>query len=580
MAGPSGIQATGQQPVVSDDESHMELPDESEEDTELQNNDTGTPTEGDHHDDDAGWKQALGRRAKRKLRKEAEGQSGVQATPEQLEKDTRHAGKTISNFASRGQNTPRRRLPPLPKGDIKIIMRPARGLPIKEHSIVEITKAIAEACKGGRQLLHKYVVRPRNGSNILIVSTPDTEAADELRKITKITLRGVSHDITTYVAFSEEEVRGVVHGFPAGTTPQDLMDGLRIRTQNTRIIQARMLGKSKTALITFEGNTVPKVVYYYGGEMPCFLYRPTRQVCHVCMKPGHRSDVCPTPNVKTCHQCLTENPVEGHKCPVKCALCGEPHLTAARECAMKLRRAVIPPGNQNQRKSRRDLEDDKYKRQRWLSSEWPRLEKRSKSLSPSKHTVKNQTPEHNPRPIIQNNEKKVKKKKLKAERASKKDQVSWPNVAASLADTNTKVDSITSKHEEIIEQLQNQIARQNAEIAELKKQVLNPPRTLARSKSKTTTISIDKISSQPPPLPQPPVPDGLLQDPSGIGLYLIQIMEVINSRFDALQKQVDEIKTKGFEIKRKLSMPENIRKEKQQILEISDGEDEMSSEDE
>ncbi|KAH9379661.1 hypothetical protein HPB48_022173 [Haemaphysalis longicornis] len=59
MAGASGIQATGQQPVVSDDESHMELPDESEEDAELHNNDTGTPTEGDHHDDDAGWEQAL-----------------------------------------------------------------------------------------------------------------------------------------------------------------------------------------------------------------------------------------------------------------------------------------------------------------------------------------------------------------------------------------------------------------------------------------------------------------------------------------------------------------------------------------
>ncbi|KAH9378686.1 hypothetical protein HPB48_004201 [Haemaphysalis longicornis] len=128
------------------------------------------------------------------------------------------------------------------------------------------------------------------------------------------------------MAFSEEEVGGVVHGFLARTTPHDLMDRLRIPTKNSMIIQARLLGKSKTALIVFEGNTVPKVLYCYGGEMPCFLYRSTRQVCQVCMMPRHRSDVCPTSSVKTCHQCLTETPVEGHKCPVKCNFCREAHF--------------------------------------------------------------------------------------------------------------------------------------------------------------------------------------------------------------------------------------------------------------
>lgn len=67
------------------------------------------------------------------------------------------------------------------------------------------------------------------------------------------------------------------------------------------------------------------------------------------------------------------------------------------------------------------------------------------------------TPQDNPRPVLRNNEKKIKKKKLREERASEEDHVSWPNVAASLVDTNTKVDSTASKHEEIIEQLQNQI---------------------------------------------------------------------------------------------------------------------------
>lgn len=147
-------------------------------------------------------------------------------------------------------------MPPLPKEDVKIIVRPKKGLPLKNYTTVEVTRAIAQACGDRIEYLH-LIIRLRLGSNILVLSTFNMEAADLLRKITHIPLGGADHEVVAYVAFSDQEVRGVVHGFPPKTASEELMQGLRVRTQNTKIIQARMLGTSKTALITFEGDSPP-----------------------------------------------------------------------------------------------------------------------------------------------------------------------------------------------------------------------------------------------------------------------------------------------------------------------------------
>ncbi|CAN7979010.1 unnamed protein product [Ixodes persulcatus] len=45
-----------------------------------------------------------------------------------------------------------------------------------------------------------------------------------------------------------------------------------------------MLGKTKTAMITFNSHVVPRYVYYHGGETECNPYQPTKQVCYVCQR--------------------------------------------------------------------------------------------------------------------------------------------------------------------------------------------------------------------------------------------------------------------------------------------------------
>ncbi|KAL1415233.1 hypothetical protein MTO96_029653 [Rhipicephalus appendiculatus] len=270
----------------------------------------------------------------------------------------------------------RRKLPPLPKNDIKVIIRPKQGLTVRDFPNHQVARAIAAACGNSETCKDEYLlIRLRNGSNIIIASTPQEEAANFIRRITKLTLDSKSYEVNAYVATPDGVVRGVVHGIDAGTPPEELMAHLRVRTQGVKILQARMLGKSKTAVITFDGKVVPRFVNYYGGEEPCHLYRPTRQVCYICLKLGHRSDVCPTPELRVCQQCGLCNPETGHTCVPKCVLCSEAHLTGARECKDRLKKARRPPshnqekdGGRNTRRSRKDGSDGKDTR-RWFSSE-------------------------------------------------------------------------------------------------------------------------------------------------------------------------------------------------------------------
>lgn len=100
---------------------------------------------------------------------------------------------------------PRRRLPPLPKGDVKFIIRP-RGLTVRDLNVIEISLAMANACPEKSMTVDIYTVRPRNGSNIIIASTPHLAVADEIRKIKTLNIRGKSYEVLAYAALSENEI--------------------------------------------------------------------------------------------------------------------------------------------------------------------------------------------------------------------------------------------------------------------------------------------------------------------------------------------------------------------------------------
>ncbi|KAH7980941.1 hypothetical protein HPB49_020358 [Dermacentor silvarum] len=143
------------------------------------------------------------------------------------------------------------------------------------------------------------------------------------------------------------------------------MANLRVRTHGVRIVRARMLGQSQTALLHFERPQVPRFVYFYGGEMPCRDYQPTRQFCPICRTTRHRPHVCPNPTAGACNTCNHPNPEAGHTFVPKCALCGGAHLTAAKDCNNKLKR--IPP--RGKPASTTTPKTQRHPRPRWFSSE-------------------------------------------------------------------------------------------------------------------------------------------------------------------------------------------------------------------
>ncbi|KAH7965209.1 hypothetical protein HPB49_004702 [Dermacentor silvarum] len=102
-----------------------------------------------------------------------------------------------------------------------------------------------------------------------------------------------------------------------------------------------MLGQTSAAVITFTGKTVPFYVRYYSGEVRCKPYRPTTHVCRICHQVGHRTDVCPTPEVNVCPQCGARNPTQDHPCQPRCALCQGSHSTASKECPDRLKKIPL-----------------------------------------------------------------------------------------------------------------------------------------------------------------------------------------------------------------------------------------------
>ncbi|KAL3213487.1 hypothetical protein MRX96_051681 [Rhipicephalus microplus] len=98
-----------------------------------------------------------------------------------------------------------------------------------------------------------------------------------------------------------------------------------------------MIGKTSTALITFEGLQVPRYIHYYGAEYQCYVHRPSKRVCTVCLRFEHGSDNWPTPTCVTCKMCGLENPTPGHSCSPKCHSCGGDHPTTGTGCPARVR---------------------------------------------------------------------------------------------------------------------------------------------------------------------------------------------------------------------------------------------------
>ncbi|KAH8029982.1 hypothetical protein HPB51_006188 [Rhipicephalus microplus] len=168
-----------------------------------------------------------------------------------------------------------------------------------------------------------------------------------MRGVTSLNINGRPHPVNVYVTAGEGTKKGVIHGIEPHTPSETIKASIRFRTQSVTLVDARMLGDSQSAVLTFFGDILPRYVYYRGGEKECIPFRNTVQFCRACGAVGHRTDVCPQPDSPVCHTCRMSNPEVNHNCTPTCAICTGNHITGDRSCLKRLKpirkQAAKPP---------------------------------------------------------------------------------------------------------------------------------------------------------------------------------------------------------------------------------------------
>ncbi|XP_077553595.1 ornithine decarboxylase-like [Haemaphysalis longicornis] len=219
-----------------------------------------------------------------------------------------------------------------------MVIRPTEGLDFRKYQAATISDSILNAA----QLSWKQAsikIRIDYDQNIATVSTPHEFAARKLDSITQLNINGKCFKINHYGLFTQDSSKGVLHDIPIEYTPQEILEDLWM--PGYEFAACRQLGQSGSVVITILGQRVPFYVYYKGVETRCYLYKKTLPYCFKCFKQGHRSDVCPTPDVIACERCGARDPLPDHLCNPKCELCQGEHLTASKECRMRFREPYL-----------------------------------------------------------------------------------------------------------------------------------------------------------------------------------------------------------------------------------------------
>lgn len=499
------------------------------------------------------WDIAMSLRARKKVRRQertAENAAGA-TDPAGLEGKVTGDSGTSGGAGGRGtasdqksadverRSRPRQRAPPLPRNDIKIILKPKPGLAVRDLKTYEVARAIMEAAGGSAAgfKCDDMIIRLRPGSNIVIVSTALEEHGKRIEKIKHLNLNGKSHPMSTYVTTPEYLLKGVIHGINTDVTDDEIIDNICVRTQGVEVLQARRLGGSKTVLLMFDGDVLPRYVYLFGGETPCVPYQPTRQYCRTCQETGHRTDVCPKAVTSQCAQCGMGDPPQDHVCKTTCAFCGGEHATGAPECQKKLKQIQSrdrPKPQQQQHRSRPNQRGNI--KERWLSSERERsvTPGRSKSRSRPESKGRSSSPEARQPPPPQQKQKKLKQ-------ANKEIEVSWAKVASQPKPDNTLSAELAQLRKEL-EITRVRLGDLERENRQLKKQVQTPAFQQSPPKSNnTTTVS----NSTAKPAQQTPVTEETVKHL--VDTIIPRLTEYIDRKF-AEQEEKMEKRTQAIQI--------------------------------
>ncbi|KAG0444206.1 hypothetical protein HPB47_014054 [Ixodes persulcatus] len=176
-------------------------------------------------------------------------------------------------------------------------------------------------------------INPYN--NTFTISTPVKERAYAYRSLPGFAMDNQEYPVMAYFPTPEQSVR-VISGALGNETPDEILYYCIAKNPELPIVNARRMGRSRAAVITFEGTKLPNEMSFQAGLFICHPFKERVETCLNCRRVGHLADVCYRPKSQRCHRCGEEHPPpeegEPPSCEPKCIICERPHVTGSRNC--------------------------------------------------------------------------------------------------------------------------------------------------------------------------------------------------------------------------------------------------------
>ncbi|KAH7974807.1 hypothetical protein HPB49_019795 [Dermacentor silvarum] len=198
-------------------------------------------------------------------------------------------------------------------------------------------------------------VLPSRDQNIIIVHTPDIEAADRLIGDFAVNTEKGSVPLQGYL---RQDGGNTCHGVIVvrNTDTTETLQHRVCRRAGT-IVEIRKFGTSNKARITFAGKEKPRYVHYDNMVVSVQNYYKTIPACGQCGAVGHRADACPNLQPNTCGLCGLHAPlVEGVRAPSQ--LCSPLFCVRWCPCHQLSRLCGKIPHTQDGRQKERETEND------------------------------------------------------------------------------------------------------------------------------------------------------------------------------------------------------------------------------
>ncbi|KAH6930600.1 hypothetical protein HPB50_015172 [Hyalomma asiaticum] len=146
------------------------------------------------------------------------------------------------------------RLPSLSFRDEKVILHPLGGLRLGDWPRPTLATAIWAAAGVSPSGHRDLILRTRPEQTLAVMSTPSSHVADALLKLQELSLGQRTFPVSAYLAAPDDSCKGIVPGLEPGTPSRMLAE--EMQAPGIQILQARMMGQTNTALVTFEGPRI------------------------------------------------------------------------------------------------------------------------------------------------------------------------------------------------------------------------------------------------------------------------------------------------------------------------------------